>query len=383
MDFSFTKEQEMWRETVRKFTQKELAPTAKERAQKNEGYSKELLKKFAEIGLLGLMVPAEYGGQEADCTTFGIAVEELSKAVLSDGLLLSYPSFLAKALEHGSEEIRNKWMPLIPPGDCMCAPCNTEPHCGSDAAAIKTTATRDGKDYIINGQKSCISMGMTADVGVVFAKTDPSAGARGITAFLVPFDLPGVTMSPIITAGWKPQAEASIFFDAVRIPEAYRLGEEGTGFHQVMGQFDFARSCVALSALGAAQVSLDMAISYAKQRTAFGRPIAKFEGVSFKIAEDYTKIEAARLLCYRSLWLIDQNLSNAKESAMAKWYSPIVAIDAIHNAMLIHGNVGYSEELYLEQRLRDAIGCEFGDGTADVMKLIIIRELLGREFLPY
>ncbi len=383
MDFNFTKEQEVWRETVQKFTLKELMPTAKERAQQNKGFSREFIKKFAEIGTLGMMVPTKYGGSESDNVTFGIACEELSKATISDGLLLTYPYFLARALMQASEEVKDKWMPQIPTGDCICAPCNTEPHCGSDASAIKTTARRDGKYYIINGQKSCISMGMIADVGVVFAKTDPSAGARGISPFLVPFDFPGITRTPIEMTGWKPQTEASIFYDDVRVPEEYLLCEEGKGFYLVMSQFDVIRACVALTALGTAQASLEMAISYAKQRTAFGRPIARFEGISFKIAEDHTKLEAARMLCYRALWLADQGLPHTKASAMAKMFSPIVAVDAVHNAMLIHGNVGYSKELYLEQRLRDAIGAEYGDGTAEIMKLIIVRELLGREFLPY
>jgi len=383
MDFSFTKEQEMWRETTRRFASKELMPTAKERAQRNEGFSREFIKKYSEIGALGLMVPAKYGGSESDNVSFGIGCEELSKATISDGLLLTYPYFFCRALMIASEELKEKWMPLIPPGDCLCAPCNTEPHCGSDSVAIQTTAKKDGNRYIINGQKSCISMAMVADVGIVFAKTDPSAGARGITAFLVPFDSPGVTRTPIEMTGWKPQTEATIFFDNVHVPEENIIGEEGKGFYMVMSQFDVMRACVALTALGTAQASLEMAISYAKERTAFGKPIARFEGVSFKLAEDYTKIEAARLLCYRALWLADQGLPHTKASAMAKLISPIVAVNTIHNAMLIHGNVGYSTELYLEQRLRDAIGAEYGDGTAEIMKLIIIRELLGKEFLPY
>jgi len=339
MDFNFTKEQEIWRETASKFRVKELDPTAKERAQRDEGFSREFIKKFAQIGALGLMVPAKYGGSESDNVSFGIGCEELSKATISDGLLLTYPYFLVKALMQAPEEVKERWMPLIPTGDSICAPCNTEPHCGSDAAAIKTTARKDGKYYIINGQKSCISMGMVADVGVVFAKTDPSAGARGISPFLVPFDFPGVTRTPIEMTGWKLQTEASIFYDDVRVPEEYLLCEEGKGFYLVMSQFDVIRACVALTALGTAQASLEMAISYAKQRTAFGRPIAKFEGTSFKLAEDHTKIEAARMLCYRALWLADQGLPHAKASAMAKLLSPIVAVDDIHNAMLIHGLV--------------------------------------------
>jgi len=381
MEFSFTEEQEMFRTQVRRFVQKELAPWERERA-KQEKYSRELIKRLAEVGIMGLIIPPEYGGGGGDFVSLGIAVEELGRSGISDGHLLASYNFFYFLLKNGSEEQRRKYLPLMCKGECVCCPCMTEPHCGSDAAAIRTTAAREGNHYILNGEKAPVTVGMIADVAGIFVKTDPKAGAKGITCFVVPLDLPGVSRSPLNYTGWKPLAEASIFFDNVRISEEHRIGEEGKGFYIVMSSFDFARICVALSALGSAQASLEDAIAYAKERVAFGRPIAKFEAVAFKIAEHVTRVEAARLLCYKALWLGDQGLPYVKESAMSKWFGVVVAVNAIHDALLIHGHVGYSEEHSLEQRLRDAIGCEFGDGTAEAMKTIICREVLGREFLP-
>jgi cyclohexanecarboxyl-CoA dehydrogenase len=183
--------------------------------------------------------------------------------------------------------------------------------------------------------------------------------------------------------GCKPIGRASIFLDNVAVPESHRLGEEGRGFHLVMSQFDTIRVLLGLICMGAAQTSLDEAITYAKQRMAFGKPIAKFEGVSFKIAEAATMIEAGRLLSYRALAMKDAGQFHAKESAMVKWLCPVIAVDVIHNCLLIHGQIGYSEEYPLEQRLRDVMGFELADGTADIMKLIIVREIMGREYLPY
>jgi cyclohexanecarboxyl-CoA dehydrogenase len=183
--------------------------------------------------------------------------------------------------------------------------------------------------------------------------------------------------------GMERLGRASITFEDVKLPKRYLLGSEGQGFYMTMGVFDFMRVCIGIACLGVAQASLEDAMTYARQRVAFGKPIAKFEGVSFKIVENATLVEAARLLCYRTLWLKDQGQVHTKESAMCKWWAVQVAVRAIHDALLIHGHIGYSKEYPLEQRLRDTIGFEIGDGTAEIMKIIICRELLGKEFLPY
>ncbi len=375
--FGFSEEQEMFRQEIRRFAQRELAPGAKERA-KQEGYSREIMKRMAELGLLSLGVPPEYGGQGADRVTLGVAVEELAKVDMAAGMIGLWPAGLAQFLSHGSEELRQKYLPAMVKGECTgCLPI-TEPHCGSDAGAIRTTAIREGDYYILNGEKTSSTMGMMADMGMLPAKTDPQAGIRGITFFLVPLDLPGITRSRFIDMGWRPLTRASIFLDNVRLPVGHRVGEEGKGYYIIAQGFDFQRVGLSIIALSLAQSSLEEAINYAKQRTAFGQPIAKFEGISFKLAEHATYIEVARLLCYRALWLADQGLPHSKEAAMCKWLCPYLAVNAIHDALLIHGHVAYSEDYPIEQRLRDAIGYEMADGTAQIMKLIVARQLLGR-----
>jgi len=382
MEFGFTETQEMFRHSVREFSKRELAPGAKERA-KGDHIPKEVLKKMAGVGILGLTVPKEYGGQPSDWVSVGIAVEEVAKADFNLSILPIQNPGAYLALQLAPEEVQKEWVPPLVSGDILFAIAITEPSAGSDAAAIETKAVRQGDYYILNGEKTSITLGMQSAAAIVFAKTDPALRARGVTSFLVPLDYQGVTRSRIPDMGCKPMGRATIAFDNVRLPARYRLGDEGKGFYLVMSQFDAIRVCLGLMGVGIAQTSLEDAINYAKQRYAFGKPIAKFEGISFKIAEDYTLIEAARLLCYRTLWMKDHGITHTKESAMCKWFCPQVAVKVIHHAILIHGHFGYSEEMPLEQRLRDAIGWQFADGTAEIMKIIISRELLGREYLPY
>lgn len=222
---------------------------------------------------------------------------------------------------------------------------------------------------------------MDADICLVFARTGTEAGARGISVFLVPLDLPGISRSPIADMGFLPMGRAAVWFDGVRVPANNLIGEEGKGFYLIMKIFSTIRVGVPLICLGAARASLEEAVDYARQRHAFGQPIGRFQGVSFKLAEDAAHIEAAQMLSYRALWLADQGLSNAKEAAMCKWLGPQVSAQVIHDCLLIHGHVGYSEELPLEQRLRDVIGYEFGAGTAEIMKILVARELLGNDIV--
>ena len=224
---------------------------------------------------------------------------------------------------------------------------------------------------------------MVAQSAVLFARTGAGGGAKGVTAFLVPLDLPGVSRSPLHDMGSHSVGRAVLAFDHVHVPASHRLGEEGQGFYQVMRGFDYNRVGIALSCLGVAQISLEETMAYVKERRAFGKPLATFEGVSFKIAEAATHIDACRGLCYRALWLADQGRSHTKESAMVKWWGPKLAVETIHQCLLFHGHYGYTDELPFEQRMRDVIGLEIGDGTAEVMKTVIARELMGRESRPY
>jgi cyclohexanecarboxyl-CoA dehydrogenase len=380
--FGFSEEEELFRQQMREFAQKELAPRAKERVKK-EGVDNEMAKKMASIGLLSMNAPAKYGGILTSWVQVGIAVEELAKVDFSAGnFVIQVPGFLGQVLSYATEEVQDEWYPRLLNVDAFSCLCLTEPDCGSDAVAIKTRAVKDGDYYVISGEKTAVTVGMQANIAAVFAKTDPAAGARGVSCFIVPLDLPGVTRGPLRDIGWIPMQRAWINFDEVRVPAKYLVGEEGRGFYMAMGTIGCVRVLLGLLAIGKAEGALDEAIKYAKQRTAFGRPIARFEGTSFRIAEQATILESARLLCYRALWLKDQGLNNTKEAAMAKWYGTRMSVMAIHEALLIFGHVGYCEDYPVEQHLRDAIGNEIGDGPAEIMKLIISREIIGKEFEP-
>lgn len=383
MDLAFTPEQEALSRTLRSFAKKELAPHAA-RWDKSGEFPWEAWRQMGELGLLGLRIPAAYGGQEADYVTFGIAMEEVARGDFGCTYGMQLAGLAGEILGHNArEEIKARWLPPTARGEAAVALALTEPGVGSDAANLACRAERDGDDYLITGEKSGISLGMVAQAAILFARTDPGGRARGVTAFLVELDLPGVSRSPLRDMGTRAVARAVLAFDHVRVPASHRLGEEGTGFYQVMQGFDYNRVGIALACLGVAQVSIEETIDYVKERRAFGRALATFEGVSFAIAEAATHLEACRWLCYRALWLADHGRPYTKESAMTKWWAPRLAVETIHQCLLFHGHYGYTDELPFERRMRDVIGLEIGDGTAEVMKTIVARELMGRESLPY
>ena len=382
-EFGFTEAQEMFRTHVRSFTRKELMPTAKERARLNR-VPREVIKKLADTGFLGLRVPDKYGGQMSDLITGGIACEETARSDIGAPYMITLASFGAECLAQCNEEMQADWMPQICKGGKITCLSITEPDTGSDAKAIKSRAIRDGDCYILNGEKTSVTMGMQADVTCMFLKTDLTAfGVRGISGFLVPLDLHGITRSAYADMGHTCVERGSFFMDNVRLLEKYRIGDEGKGFYSVMGSFDWIRIYLCLHALGQAQQSIDEAIDYAKERKAFGKPIAKYEAVSFRLVDSISKIEASKLLCYKALWLNDHGFSSTKEAAMAKSFSPPVAIEACNNAMVTFGHVGYSSEHIVEQRLRDVYGYEFADGTADIQKIVMVRDIIGKEYLAY
>jgi len=380
--FGFSEEEELFRRQIQEFAQKEIASGAKQRV-KREGIDREMAKKMARIGLLSMNAPAKYGGVPTSWIKVGIAVEELAKVDFSAGnFVIQVPGFLGQVLSYASPEVQDEWYPRILNVEAFTCLCLTEPDCGSDAVAIKTRAEKEDGYYVITGEKTAVTCGMQANIAAVFAKTDPAAGARGVSCFIVPLDLPGVTRGPLKDMGWIPMQRAWINFDRVRVAPKYLVGQEGRGFYMAMDTIGCVRVLLSLLAIGKAEAAVEEAIRYAKQRTAFGRPIARFEGTAFRIAEQATILESARLLCYRALWLKDQGQKNLKEAAMAKWYGTRMAVMAIHEMLLIFGHVGYCEDYPIEQYLRDAIGNEIGDGPAEIMKLIIAREIIGREFEP-
>ncbi|OLC15674.1 MAG: cyclohexanecarboxyl-CoA dehydrogenase [Candidatus Rokubacteria bacterium 13_1_40CM_69_27] len=383
MDFAFTPEQEELIRTLRAFARKELAPRSRH-WDKTAQFPWEAWRRMGELGLFGLRAPVEYGGQETDLLTMGIVTEEIARGDFSCTYGLQLAGLAGEIVgRNGAEEVKKRWLPPMIGGEAVLAIGLTEPSVGSDAANLACRAVRERDEYVITGEKSGISLGMVAHAIMLFATTNPAAKARGVTAFLVPLDLPGVSRSPLRDLGARAIGRAVLSFDHVRIPASHRLGEEGSGFYQVMRGFDFNRVLIALACLGAAQTSLEETMAYVKERQAFGKPIVQFEGVSFPIAEAATYIDAARWLCYRALWLADHGQPHTKESAMVKWWAPRLSVETIHQCLLLHGHYGYTDELPFEQRLRDVIGLEIGDGTAEVMKLVVARELMGRESLPY
>jgi cyclohexanecarboxyl-CoA dehydrogenase len=382
VDFAFTEAQEAFARVVRAFAREELAPQYAHWDRTAE-FPAEQWRKMGQIGLTGICLPEAYGGQQADCVTVGIAAEEISRGDFNCGYALIENCLNGAILQHASESTKAAWLPGMARGDHVVAVAVTEARGGSDAASMQTRAVQRGDEYILNGEKSGISLVMPAAAVIVFAKTNQQAGARGVSTFLVPTHLPGVSRTPLKDMGERAIQRGSLFLDDVRLPRDALIGAEGQGFYLVMNAFDYSRVIIALMCIGAAEQSLDETIAYVKERQAFGRPLAKFEGVSFPIAEHATMLEAARWLCYRTLWLRDQGLPHSKEAAMVKWWGPKVAVEAIHECLLLHGHYGYTQDLPLEQRLRDVIGLEIGDGTAQISKIVVARELFGREFLPY
>jgi len=383
MPFEFTEAQEMFKKEVRNFAQKEVAPGAKERAKQEEPTpeSEAVMQKIVDMGLTAINLPEEYGGQEADWVSFGIAVEELSRAEFAAG---GAPLFgqIAYALFADREDLRKEWVPKVIKMEKKLCFAVTEPDSGSDVSSMKLKADRDGDFYVLNGEKTAVSGGMWADAAFVFAKTDPAGGFKGVTSFLVPMDLPGITKSHFADMGCRGYGRASVIFDNVRVPAANILGEEGKGFYRIMNGFDYYRVVLSLQCIGAAGISLDEAVEYAKQRTAFGKQIGRFQGVAFKLAEDATMLELGRLMCYRTLWMRDKGEQHSKETAMCKLFCPQAAMRTINDCIVTIGHVAYSEEYPLEQRLRDVIGYQIADGTPEIQKLVISRDLFGREIVP-
>ena len=382
MDFTFSEDQVLLQQTLRQYAKDKLMPNYA-RWDRGETIPRVLIKEVAELGVFGLRVPERFGGLMADYVTCGLMSEELSHGDFNYSLYVQLGLIASELLtDFAAPEVQAEWLPRHATGDAVIAFGLTEPGAGSDAARIVTRAERVGDDYVISGEKASITFAGYADACIVFARTG-AEGARGISAFLVPLDAPGVTRQPYFAAGERLTQRGSLFFDGVRVPARNRMGAEGKGFYQAMIAFDFNRAVIALACIGAAQQSLDETIEYTKGREVFGKPLATFEGVAFQVAEHLTLLESVRVLAYKCLWLKDQGQKHTKEAAMVKWLGPKAAADAIHACMVLHGHYGYNMESPLEQRWRDVVGLEIGDGTPEIMKGIVAREAFGREYTSY
>ncbi len=377
-----TEELEFLAETAEKFAQKYIAPGFLERDQ-SRIFDRDLVKKMGEMGFIAPELPEQYGGQGIGRLAAGIIHEAIAKADLSFSYINLLASLNGQILaEHGQPEVVEPWLKKLTAGEAIFSIALTEPRGGSDAANLRLKIERDGDEYVINGEKTSISAADQADASVVFGRTGANEnGAHGVTALLVPMNLPGISTTRFDCHGQRAIGRGSIFFDNVRVPINHRLGDENKGFVQVMQGFDFSRALIGLQVLAVARVSLDEAWEYAAQREAFGQPLTAFQGVSHPLAEYETQVEAARLLCLQTLWLKDNHLPHTSEAGMCKWWGPKLAYDVIHQCLLTFGHAGYDRGV-MEQRMRDVLGFQIGDGTAQIMKTIIARHKAGRKAVP-
>ncbi|HLQ70847.1 MAG TPA: acyl-CoA dehydrogenase [Bacillota bacterium] len=377
MDFQLTDEQEMLRKMVRDFAMKEVEPTAAERDEE-ERFDRGIFDKMAELGLTGIPWPEEYGGIGADFVSYCIAVEELSRVCASTGVTLSAHLSLASwpIYTYGNEEQKQNFLKRLATGEALGAYALSEPGSGSDAASMKTVAKKDGDDYILNGNKVWITNGGVADIYLVFAITDPEAKHKGISAFIVEKGTDGFTFGKKEKKlGIRSSPTTELIFENCRIPKENMLGEEGEGFKIAMTTLDGGRNGIAAQAIGIAQGALDAAVNYAKEREQFGKPIAHNQGISFKLADMATDVEAARLLTYQAAWLESKGLPYGKQSAMSKLFAGDAAMDITVEAVQVFGGYGYTKDYPVERYMRDAKITQIYEGTNEIQRLVIGRML--------
>jgi cyclohexanecarboxyl-CoA dehydrogenase len=381
MDFAPSEAQRLLKHSVAEFARTELRPHYA-RWDRNREFPASVWPLMGQMGLFGLRVPERLGGAELSYLDAGLAIEQVAKGDFNVCYGILNSCFAGDILSRFAEpSLCETWLRPLAVGEKVLSVLLTEPHCGSDAASIRTSAVRDGDHFVINGEKSAITLLMAASAGILFAKTAPEKKAVGVSAFLLPLDTPGLTRTPYDDMGAKGIVRGSLFLDNVRIPAANMIGPENAGFTQVMQTFDYTRALIGLMCLGAAEQTLEETVAYVKERHAFGQPISKNQGVSFPLAEARSKLEMLRWLCYRTLWLRDQGLPHTAEAAMCKAEGPALCADVIRDCLVLHGHYGYTQDFPVEQRLRDVLGQVIADGTPQIMKMIIGRHMLGREFV--
>ncbi|BCH31225.1 acyl-CoA dehydrogenase [Mesorhizobium sp. L-8-10] len=379
----FNDDQTALREAADRFAREVLLPGYQKR--ENQPFDRDLAREMGSLGFIGTDLPEELGGLGQTSITTGLVAEALAYGDFNmSALPVNVSLNAAVLLQYAPKAIAREWVPKMIAGEKLMAICLTEPRGGSDAARIELRARRRGGDYVLTGEKTSITFADCADIFLVFARTGrPEDGAKGVSAFFIPEGTPGIARLKFNDIGHRVVGRGSLFFEDVVLPEEYRLGPEGTGFTQVMHGFDYSRALIALECAGAAKASLDEAWAYVKDRQAFGRPIGQFQGVSFPLAEGESIIEAIRQLAYHTLQLREAGMPHTSEAAMCKWMGPKHAMEVIHNCLLATGHYGYSFDLPHQQRMRDVMGLQIGDGTAGVMKQIIARQKIGRAAVPY
>lgn len=379
MNLELSEEQEAVRRLARAFTEREVVPYAAD-WDRAESVDRAIVKKLGDLGFLGLTVPEEYGGSGGDHLAYVLVTEELGRGDSAvRGIVSVSLGLVAKTIASwGTEEQKRAWLPRLCSGDALGCFGLTEPGTGSDAGNLDTRAVRDGDAYLLSGSKTFITNGTWADVALLFARTNDEPGHRGVSAFLVPTDSPGLTRREIHgKLGLRGQATAELVLDAVRVPASAMLGPEGKGFSVAMSALAKGRMSVAAGCVGIAQAALDAAVSYAAQREQFGKPIAHHQLVQELIADISVDVDAARLLTWRVADLIDRGLPFATESSTAKLFASEAAVRAASNALQVHGGYGYIDEYPAGKLLRDARVMTLYEGTSQIQKLLIGRARTG------
>ena len=377
MNFNLTKTQELFRQMIREFAEKEVKPLAAE-IDEQERFPAETAKKMAELGIFGIPVPAQYGGAGGDNIMYSIAIEELSKACATTGVVVSAHTSLCVApiMENGTEEQKMKYLPKLASGEWIGAFGLTEPNAGTDAAGQQTTAVLDGDEWVINGNKIFITNAGPAHVYIVIAMTDKSLKTKGISAFIVEAGTPGFEIGKKeLKMGIRGSATAELIFNNCRIPKENLLGKIGGGFGIAMKTLDGGRIGIAAQALGIAQGALDETVKYTKERKQFGKAIGQFQNTQFQMADLKTKVEAARLLVRSAAFKKDNGIPYSADAAMAKLFAAETAMEVTTKAVQFHGGYGYTREYPVERMMRDAKITEIYEGTSEVQRMVIAANL--------
>ncbi len=379
MDFELNEEQKLIQETAYRFAQQEIAPVAKE-YDRAEKYPREIVRKAAEIGLVGPTIPDEYGGAGYGFLEQALIIEQMARVDLGITQAVESAAFGSQNIMFfGTEEQKQKYLPPLARGEAIAAGAYTEPDAGTDIAAARTKAVRDGDEWVITGNKMFITNGTVCNFMAVFCLTDPQAASphQRHSLIMVDADRPGVSAHPIKgKLGLRASDTAEVAFEDVRVPVSSLIGKQGQGFKQLMAFFDATRTTVAAQGVGLAQGALDLAVGYAKQRHTFGRPLISNQAIQFTLAEMATRIEMARMATYRAAWLVDRGTPNPTLNSMAKYYAGETAVRVCDHALQLHGGYGYIDEYDIQRFYRDAKILEIYEGTKEAEKMVIAKRLM-------
>jgi alkylation response protein AidB-like acyl-CoA dehydrogenase len=379
VDLDLTPEQESIRKVARDFAEREIAPHARE-YDRSEEFPWPIIEKMKPLGFLGATIPEEYGGMGLDTVSYCLILEEVARADSAVRSILAVQCTLVASTVNkwGNEAQKREWLPRLTSGEALGCFCLTEPDAGSDAGSLRTSAKRDGDDWVLDGSKMFITNGTVAKIAIVMAQTDPSKGSKGIAAFLVPCDAPGFTATEIKgKIGLRASSTAEVRLDGVRVPSANMLGEIGDGMKVALTALDSGRIGLAAGCVGMAQASLDASLAYTSQREQFGRPIAGFQLVQDMLAEMHVTIEAARLLTWKAALVKDKGQRPTLEASVAKYFASEAAVKCSNLAIQVHGGYGYIDEYPVGKYMRDARVATLFEGTSQVQKLVIGRHLTG------